>query len=217
MLNKIKNLLNEASDTINERYDETDFFYAVRFSNHIESDIKRNWSGWDFGSVTFENLDDYLRWKGLDEKEIKHKHYDKETGEFEEYIEYRDYISAIEMEEEELGRALSEEERNNFILAWIESFNKDLDIRQYPHSGRWVEVHHDGLSCHVLEDDEGNPITNEAEAEKKAYEFIKQYNYPPSGDQTIGKVELVKELIKPSDKNIGWYLLKIEDYRSEDF
>lgn len=34
--------------------------YIVRFSNHIEEDIKRNWSSWNFGEEGFEGTKEEL-------------------------------------------------------------------------------------------------------------------------------------------------------------
>ena len=35
--------------------------YIVRFSNHINSDIKRNWSSWSFGQEGFEGTEEELQ------------------------------------------------------------------------------------------------------------------------------------------------------------
>lgn len=98
--------------------------YVVRFSNNIEQDIERGWSGY---FAPFEtDLETALREVVWADREID---------------EYDEGLAAqwiLDMDRDE----------------YLEYLAGKNDLRQDPHSGAWRPFHHDGLSCWVLEADD---------------------------------------------------------------
>lgn len=100
--------------------------YVARKSNHIQEDIKRNWSSWNFGQEgfngTFSELKEYLN-TATDSKSVWISGFDiyaEQVSEFsfgELYSNYwvaidnvnaKDGLSAIELKSESLENAINE-------------------------------------------------------------------------------------------------------------
>ena len=80
-----------------------------------------------------------------------------------------------------------------------------VDIREFPDGG-FALVHHDGLSCYVLESTEVESAIEEVKASTHSGDGY--------GEVTIGKVKVLKSVkIKGCRRTL--HILEIEDYESE--
>lgn len=84
----------------------------------------------------------------------------------------------------------------------------ELDVRFDDAANEWCGVHHDGLSCFVVQQD--------GDSDEDVANAIRHYtSLPPTGEghYTIGAVRVVEKL---HDDGWGsWYLLECEDYGIE--
>lgn len=147
--------------------------YAIRYSLDIEGDIQRDWSAWM--GMRYASFLDLVN----------------SAGEISEY-EYSEWCESRDLDE------TTEEAAEEYVtekLGW--------DVRIDPKTGEFCAVHHDGLSCYVV-DEEDLDATNEVAArwnEKGAL---------PSGEgkMTVGAVEVVTAFG-------NWYVLKCDGLNVE--
>ena len=48
------------NESIDYKFDNDNYEYYVRYSDHIKEDLKRNWSSWNFGGEGFEGTEEEL-------------------------------------------------------------------------------------------------------------------------------------------------------------
>lgn len=142
--------------------------YVIRYSPDIEGDIERDWSAWM--GMRFASFLDLVN----------------TAGEISEY-EYSEWCESHDLDE------TTEEAAEEYVtekLGW--------DVRIDPKTGEFCLVHHDGLSCYVVSEEDLDE-TSEVAARWDAMGWAPTGN----GKMTVGKVEVVAAFG-------NWYVLKCD-------
>lgn len=152
--------------------------YVLRYSPNIQGDLKRNWSAW-MGLRSKDLYDLLVQLDGVEAIE--------EAWEDWSDVDYAPFV---------------ERDHDDFD-AFLDYLAGENDIRFDPDTKEWCAVHHDGLSCFLLEAED----EEEAIAEGKA--LASMWPDKGFGYQTEGSIRLVCSL--PDD----WHILECEDVSLE--
>lgn len=147
---------------------------AVRYSNNIDADIRRGWSAWMGLEANRKDDAVLLAWESQGR--------------------------GGESELDDLYQDAPEPDWNSFIDRMAE----ELDVRFDDNCQMWRVVHHEGLSCYVVND-------GSYTAEEEAAAIARYARDTPTGEghYTIGGIRVVEALAD------GWYLLECEGYGIE--
>ena len=132
--------------------------YVARHTYSPEYDIERNWVGWMSDAWDSEE-------EAMDDIVYDHPKY-----------------------EEFLDRFLLRYDAETAYQKTYEAIAETVDVRFNEVYGKWQHVHHEGLSCWLLESE------TEAEAVAEATANASAYDWCGFGEQTIGKVRFVKRI-----------------------